>query len=177
MIDLFIGIVATLASTIIIGLFGLLVNTPYKVHQEIFKRILRLIRNYEDPRTYQGQLLPHSFIVKCIEKQVNDIEEINSLIDEQKDLNPLLYKLFKYDEVKRCINVLFHYISDPIALEESKEFDVEYRLDSQKLFKELKQRSRFPWLKFVIIISILLLLFISILVLAFKIATNNNTMY
>lgn len=173
MLDLIIGIVATIASTIIIGLFGLLIIAPYKMHQEIFKKILRLIRNYEDPRTYQGQMLPYSSIVKCIEKQVNNIEEINDLIDEQKDLNPLLYKLFKYDEAKRCINVLFHYISDPIALEESKEFDEEYRLDSQKLFKELKQRTRFPWLKFVIIISTLLLLFIITLVLAFKLATIN----
>lgn len=97
MVDIIIGVIATIASTIILGLFGMLIITPYRNHQEIFKKILRIIRNYEDPRTYQRQMLPTSLMVDCIEKQICQIEEIFDLIDEQKDLNPLLYKLFRYE--------------------------------------------------------------------------------
>lgn len=171
MLDLIIGIVATIASTIIIGLFGLLIITPYKNHQEIFVKILRLIRNYEDPRSYIGQQLSHSFMVTCIESQANAIEDINELIEDQQELNPI-YKIFKYHDVTRCLNVLFHYITDPISIEE--EFSEGYKLDTQKLFVELKKRSRFPWMKFSLIILFLILMLIGILVMAFRFAVNTR---
>ena len=55
-------------------------------------------------------------------------------------------------------------------LKDSKEFDDEYLLDTEKIFSNIKKKARFPWIKFGIIALILLLLFISILVTLFKLA-------
>lgn len=170
MVDIIIGVIATIASTIILGLFGMLIITPYRNHQEIFKKILRIIRNYEDPRKYQGQMLPTSLMVDCIEKQICQIEEIFDLMDEQKDLNPLLYKLFRYEQTESYLHILFEYIRNPIMLKDSKEFDDNYLLDTEKIFKSIKKNARFPWIKFGVIALVLLLLFISILIIAFKLA-------
>ena len=170
MIDILIGIIATIASTVILGLFGMFIITPYRNHQEILKKILRIIRNYEDPRKYQGQMLPTSLMVDCIEKQICQIEEVFDLMDEQKDLNPVLYKLFGYEKTEGLLHILFEYIRNPIMLKDSKEFDDEYLLDTDKIFSNIKKKARFPWIKFGIIALILLLLFISILVTLFKLA-------
>lgn len=174
MIDILIGIIATIASTVILGLFGMFIITPYRNHQEIFKKILRIIRNYEDPRKYQGQMLPSSLMVDCIEKQICQIEEVFDLMDEQKDLNPILYKLFEYEKAEGLLHILFEYIRNPIMLKDSKEFDDEYLLDTDKIFSNIKKKARFPWIKFGIITLILLLLFISILVTLFKLAIVSN---
>ena len=174
MIDILIGIIATIASTVILGLFGMFIITPYRNHQEIFKKILRIIRNYEDPRKYQGQMLPSSLMVDCIEKQICQIEEVFDLMDEQKDLNPILYKLFEYEKAEGLLHILFEYIRNPIMLKDSKEFDDEYLLDTDKIFPNIKKKARFPWIKFGIITLILLLLFISILVTLFKLAIISN---
>lgn len=174
MIDILIGIIATIASTVILGLFGMFIITPYRNHQEIFKKILRIIRNYEDPRKYQGQMLPSSLMVDCIEKQICQIEEVFDLMDEQKDLNPILYKLFGYEKAEGLLHILFEYIRNPIMLKDSKEFDDEYLLDTDKIFSNIKKKARFPWIKFGIITLILLLLFISILVTFFKLAIVSN---
>lgn len=174
MIDILIGIIATIASTIIIGLFGLFTVTPYKRHQEIFVKILRFIRNYEDPRDYHSSLTPKLLMTDCIDKQTNNITEIIDLIDDQQELNPLLYKLFKYEKIRVNLILMFEYIRNPIMLKESKEFDDEYIIDAGKLFKDLKRISRFPWIKFSVIIFILLVLFISVLVLAFKLSIDHN---
>ena len=170
MIDILIGIIATIASTVILGLFGMFIITPYRNHQEILKKILRIIRNYEDPRKYQGQMLPTSLMVDCIEKQICQIEEVFDLMDEQKDLNPVLYKLFGYEKTEGFLHILFENIRNPIMLKDSKEFDDEYLLDTEKIFSNIKKKARFPWIKFGIIALILLLLFISILVTLFKLA-------
>lgn len=170
MIDILIGIIATIASTVILGLFGMFIITPYRNHQEILKKILRIIRNYEDPRKYQGQMLPTSLMVDCIEKQICQIEEVFDLMDEQKDLNPVLYKLFGYEKTEGFLHILFEYIRNPIMLKDSKEFDDEYLLDTEIIFSNIKKKARFPWIKFGIIALILLLLFISILVTLFKLA-------
>lgn len=58
--DLIIGVVSTLISTIIIGLWGTLMIVPYQEHMKIYKAILHLARNYEDPHKCGGQLIPTS---------------------------------------------------------------------------------------------------------------------
>lgn len=175
MIDLIIGVVATIASTAVLGLFGMIIITPYKNHQEIFKKILRLIRNYEDPKEYQSQIVSQMLITDCISNQIEKIEEVFDLMLEQKDLNPLLYKVFRYEKIKGFLCILMEYIRNPIMLNNSKEFEDTYLLDTEKLFKDLKKNARFPWVKFGIFAFILLCLFICILAITFKIAVTPNT--
>lgn len=57
--DFIIGILATLLSTAIIGLWGILVIDPYRSHVSIHKKIMRFIRNFEDSREINDKLTQH----------------------------------------------------------------------------------------------------------------------
>ena len=87
MLDFILGVFATIISTLLIGLWGILIINPYKTHLTIYKKILRFIRNFEDPRRFEGQIIPNALLINSIERQVEELEEILDLIEEQKDLN------------------------------------------------------------------------------------------
>lgn len=58
MLDFIIGVFTTIISMLLIGLWGILIINPYKTHLTIYKKTLRFIRNFEDPRRFEGQLAP-----------------------------------------------------------------------------------------------------------------------
>lgn len=177
MLDIIIGIVATIISTVILSLFGMIVIKPYRKHREIFKKILRVIRNYEDPRKYGEQILAQSITINCIGEQMAQIEELFDLMTEQKDLNPFLYKLFRYHKIQADFCILFEYIRNPIMLDKFKEFDDKYLLDTKKLFKSIRKNTKIPFVEFRIIAVILLLLFIIVLIIAFKLAISSDSFF
>ena len=166
MIDIIIGVVSTIVSAAVLGLFGMRILTPYKNHKEISKRVLHFIRNYEDPRQYKNALYL-SLMLNSIKNQTNEIEDIINLIDEQNDLNPFLYKLLKYDQTKHILEFLFQYLADPVVLNENKKFEETYRLSTEKIFMDLKKSIGFPWKAF-IISAFVVLIFIGILVITLK---------
>ena len=164
--DLFVGIIATLLSTIIIGLYGVLIIAPYNAHREIYRKILRVIRNYEDPRTFKEQFLPESIMVDCIKKQVDSIYDILDLIEEQKDLNKLVYKIFKYKRTAENLSLLNNYISNPVLLKDQKEFEDNCILDSSKFLPRLKKEAKLPVGRLAIFFFIPTVLLIAIVVVA-----------
>ena len=163
--DFIIGILATLLSTAIIGLWGLLVVDPYRSHVSIHKQIMRFIRNFEDSRENNGQLMEH-LKVESISRQINTLDDILDLIEEQKDCNKFVYWLFNYKIISKYLNVLFEYIRNPIMLESQKRFDNDYILDSGKVFDLLRKKSKvFNWKMFFSLLVITMVL-ISIFVIA-----------
>lgn len=91
MLDFAIGVFATIISTMLIGLWGIVIINPYRSHLTIYKKILGFIRNFEDPRRFEGQFVPKSLLVDCIKRQIEVLEEILDLIEEQKDLHKFWY--------------------------------------------------------------------------------------
>lgn len=152
--DLIIGVVSTLISTIIIGLWGTLMIVPYQEHMKIYKAILHLARNYEDPHKYEGQLIPTSLMTNCIGKQLEQIENIQNSILEQKDLSSLSCWIFKYEELVNQLGFLAEYTRNPIMLSEQKEFSDSYRLNQDTFFEELKELARFPKIKIALLFLI-----------------------
>jgi len=55
-------------------------------HLTIYKKTLRFIRDFEDPRRFEGQLALNVLQTNCIKRQIEELEEILDLIEEQKDL-------------------------------------------------------------------------------------------
>lgn len=129
MLDFILGVFATIISTLLIGLWGILIINPYKTHLTIYKKILRFIRNFEDPRRFEGQIIPNALLINSIERQVEELEEILDLVEEQKDLNRFWYWLFNFNGVSRYLNRIYEYIRNPIMLDEQKEFKDDYILD------------------------------------------------
>lgn len=152
--DLIIGVVSTLISTIIIGLWGFLMIVPYQEHMKIYKAILHLTRNYEDPRKYVGQLTPISLMTNCIKKQLEQIETIQDSILEQKDLSSFSCWIFKYEELVNKLGFLAEYTRNPFMLSEQKEFSEDYRLNQDTFFEELKKLARFPKVKIALLFLI-----------------------
>ena len=173
MTDLLIGIIATLLSTVIIGLFGLMVIKPYNAHHEVCRKVLRVIRNYEDPRRFVGYLAPSSLMMDCIDKQLKSLQEIFDLISEQKDMNKLLYRLFRYDKISSACWLLFEYVRNPIMLKETKEFEDDYRLNTDTFFRSMKSDARFPWGRFLVIALLLVLLLTTVVILVFRLAVQS----
>lgn len=149
-----IGVISTLISTIIIGLWGTLIIVPYQTHMKIYKAILHLARNYEDPRKYEDQFIPKTLMTDCIEKQLDEIETIQDSLLEQKDLSRFAYWIFKYEKLVDQLGFLAEYIRNPVMLNEQKEFPDDYRLDQDKFLGELKKRSRFPKVKIILLFLI-----------------------
>lgn len=149
--DLVIGVVSTLVSTIIIGLWGTLIIVPYQNHMKIYKAILHLSRNYEDPRKYEGQLIPTSLMTNCIGRHLEQIGNIQDSLLEQKDLSRFAYWIFKYGKLVGQLEFLAEYTRNPIMLSEQKEFPDDYLLDQDKFFGELKKLSRFPKIKIILL--------------------------
>ena len=163
--DFIIGILATLLSTAIIGLWGVLVVDPFRSHVSIHKQIMRFIRNFEDPREINDQLMEH-LKVESISRQINTLDDILDLIEEQKGCNKFVYWLFNYKIISKYLNILFEYIRNPIMLESQKRFDTDYILDSAKVFDLLRKKSKvFNWKMFSSLLVITMVL-ISIFVVA-----------
>ena len=152
--DLMIGVVSTLISTIIIGLWGTLIIVPYQNHMKIYKAILHLARNYEDPRKYEDQIVPTSLMTNCIGKQLEQIENIQDSLLEQKDLSRFAYWIFKYEKIVNQLEFLAEYTRNPVMLSEQKEFPDDYLLNQDKFFGELKKLSRFPKVKIILLFLI-----------------------
>lgn len=152
--DLVIGVVSTIVSTIIIGLWGTLIIVPYREHMKIYKAVLRLARNYKDPREYEGQLLPVSLMIDCMEKQLDQIENIRDSILEQKDLSAFSYWIFKYGKLAQKLTFLAEYTRNPVMLNEQKEFSDDYLLNQDKFFVELRKAARLPKVKIVLLFLI-----------------------
>ncbi len=163
--DFIIGILATLLSTAIIGLWGILVIDPYRSHVSIHKQIMRFIRNFEDPREINDKLTQH-LKVESISRQINTLDDILDLIEEQKDCNKFVYWLFNYKIISKHLNILFEYIRNPIMIESQKKLDNDYILDSAKVFDLLRKKSKlFNWKIFFSLLVITIVL-ISIFVVA-----------
>lgn len=171
--DLIIGIVATLLSTVIISLWGIFIITPYNEQRKIYKKILKTLRNYKDPRKYENKILPDSITINCIKEQVDSINEILDLLEEQKDLNHFLYWLFNYEKVKIYLRFLLEYIRDPIMLKEQRQFESDYILDSKKLFHTIKKKSRIPIGKIILLFLIIAILLITIIVIIMYLTINH----
>lgn len=152
--ELIIGVASTIISTIIVGLWGTLIIAPYQNHMKIYKGILRLARNYEDPRKYESQLFPTSLKTNCIGKQLEQIEKVQDSILEQKELSRFACWIFKYEKLINQLESLAEYTRDPVMLSEQKEFSYDYLLDQDKFFGELKKRSKFPKVKIILLFLI-----------------------
>ena len=174
MLNFISGVFATIISTLLIGLWGVLIINPYKTHLLIYKKILKFIRNFEDPRSFEGQFIPTSLLTKCIQRQIEVIEEIMYLIQEQKDLNIFWYWLFNYKDVSIYLNKIFEYIRNPIMLEEQKKFKDDYVLDCNVVFKKLKKKAKTPNWKIFFLFVLLTALIISILVASFYFVSFGN---
>ena len=152
--ELILGVASTIISTIIVGLWGTLIIAPYQNHMKIYKGILRLARNYEDPRKYESQLFPTSLKTNCIGKQLEQIEKVQDSILEQKELSRFACWIFKYEKLINQLESLAEYTRDPVMLSEQKEFSYDYLLDQDKFFGELKKRSKFPKVKIILLFLI-----------------------
>lgn len=152
--ELMIGVASTIISTIIVGLWGTLIIAPYQNHMKIYKAILRLARNYEDPRKYESQLFPTSLKTNCIGKQLEQIEKVQDSILEQKELSRFACWIFKYEKLINQLESLAEYTRDPVMRSEQKEFPDDYLLDQDEFFWELKKRSKFPKVKILLLFLI-----------------------
>lgn len=166
MIDTIIGVIATIISTMIIGLFSLFLLKPYEDNLIVRKYVLKIIRNFNDPRDEKYA------IEKCIEEQLSSIQEVLDLISEQCELHPILSKLFKYNDLIMNLNFLSEYIRNPIMLNDSKEFEDSYVLNKDKYYKTLKSCAKFPLLKFALIGFILFGLLLGIIIFAIKLSLH-----
>lgn len=164
MLDFAIGVFATIISTLLIGLWGILIINPFRSHLTIYKKILKFIRNFEDPRRIEGQFIPKSLLVDCVKRQIEALEEILDLVEEQKDINKFWYWLFNFKDVSRYLNTIFEYIRNPIMLDEQKEFKDDYVLDCNLFFKKLKKTVKIPNWKIVFLFILITILIISIFV-------------
>ena len=152
--DLTIGIVSTLISTIIIGLWSTLIIVPYQEHMKVYKAILRLARNYEDPRRYEDQFIPTSLMTDCIEKQLEQIESIQDSLLEQKELSKFACRIFRYEKLINKLKFLAEYTRNPVMLSDQKEVSEDYLLDQDKFFGELKKAARLPKVKIALLFLI-----------------------
>lgn len=174
MLDFILGVFATIISTLLIGLWGILIINPYKIHLTIYKKILRFIRNFEDPRRFDGQIIPNALLINSIERQVEELEEILDLVEEQKDLNRFWYWLFNFNGVSRYLNTIYGYIRNPIMLDEQKEFDDDYILDCNFFFKNLKKTVKIPNWKILFLLTLVTILITSIVVVSIYIVNYGN---
>ena len=174
MLDFAIGVFATIISTMLIGLWGIFIINPYRTHLTIYKKILRFIRNFEDPRRFEGQFVPESLLVDCIKRQIEVLEEILDLIEEQKDLHKFWYWLFNFKDVSRYLNIIFEYIRTPIMLDDQKEFKDDYVLDCNLLFKKLKKTVKIPNWKIVFALILITILIISIFIVSIFVVNYGN---
>lgn len=149
--DLIIGVGSTLISTIIIGLWGTMIIVPYQNHMKIYKAILHLARNYEDPRKYADQFIPTSLMTNCMGNQIEQIGSIKDSILEQAELSRFACWIFKYEKLVNQLEFLAEYTRNPVMLSEQKEFSDDYLLDQDKFFGELKKLSRFPKFKIILL--------------------------
>lgn len=144
MLDFIGDVLTTIFSTFIIGLCGITIVDPLRSRLIIYKKILRVIRNFEDPRKLGDGFVPNTILIDNIKKQTEAIEAILDLVEEQKDLRRFWYWLFNYKEVSRYLNILFEYIGNPIMLKGQKEFEDDYVLNTNMFFKKLKKKAKIP---------------------------------
>lgn len=156
--DFLIGTVTTLLSAIIIGLWGTVIVIPFQTQQRIHKAVLRVLRKYTDPRDYQGMFVPTKIMMDSIETQCDQIEEIIDLIQEQRELNKFTCWLFNYDRLETNLHFLFEYIRNPIMLDEQKEFEDNYSLDTDKFFADIRKNAKLPKLKLMVLFLLVPLL-------------------
>lgn len=154
--DFFIGVIVTLVGTAIIGVFSILFAKPYKRYSEIYKEVLKLKGNYDEPRKLFSSLGGKSMAINNIEKQQSEILNIVNEVQEQIELHPYYSKLFKYYDLRSSLYFLFEYNRNPIMLPKDKEFEDDYRMDLDKFFDGLIKNIKFP-LRKVIIISVMTL--------------------
>ena len=164
--DLIIGIISTLITTIIIGLWGTLIIVPYQEHMKIYKAILHLSRNYDDPRKYIGDLTPTSLMINCIQKQREQIEEILDSVLELKELSRFTYWFFNYPKLEISLNFLFNYTNNPIMLDKQKEFSDDYTLNQDAFFAGLKKAARLPKIKIILLFLIPTIALITVILMA-----------
>lgn len=164
MLDFIIGVFTTIISTLLIGLWGILIINPYKTHLTIYKKTLGFIRNFEDPRRFEGQLAPKVLQTNCIKRQIEELEEILDLIEEQKDLNRFWYWLFSFKNVSRYLNTIYEYIRNPIMLNKQKEFKDDYILDCNLFFKKLKKIVKIPNWKVLFLLILVTVLITSVVI-------------
>lgn len=156
--DFIIGTVTTLLSAVIIGLWGTVIVIPFQTQQKIHKAVLRVLRNYKDPRDYQGIFTPTSLMLDITKKQCDQILAIKDLIDEQRELNKFTCWLFNYDKLEEYLIGLWDYIKNPIMLDEQKEFGDDFRLDTDKYFSDIRKIAKLPKLKLMILFLLIPLL-------------------
>ena len=174
MLDFTIGVFATIISTMLIGLWGIFIINPYRAHLTIYKKILRFIRNFEDPRRFEGQFVPKSLLVDCIKRQIEFLEEILDLLEEQKDLHKFWYWLFNFKDVSRYLNIISEYIRNQIMLDDQKEFKDDYVLDCNFFFKKLKKIVKIPNWKVLLLLILITILMTFILVVSIHIVYCGN---
>lgn len=122
--NLLISIVGSLISSIILGLLAIcFCIKPYREHRKIYSKIMRLNRQYSDPRD-NGIFEPSVNF-----KQLDEIIEIIDDLNNQKELHPIFSYLFCYKNILCYINLLFDYSRDPIMLAERKNFEPNYLIN------------------------------------------------
>lgn len=164
MLDFTIGVITTIISTLLIGLWGIFIVNPYKIHLTIYKKILRFIRNFEDPHSFEGQFVPNALLADCIKRQIEELEEIFDLVEEQKDLNKFWYRLFDFEDVLGYLNIIFEYLRNPIMLDDQKVFKDDCILDCKFFFKKLKKKVKIPNYKLIMLLIVISILIIAMLV-------------
>ena len=85
MLDFIGDVLTTIFSTFIIGLCGITIVDPLRSRLIIYKKILRVIRNFEDPRKLGDGFVPNTILIDNIKKQTEAIEAILDLVEEQKE--------------------------------------------------------------------------------------------
>lgn len=84
------GILSGLFLSILSGIIIIVFKTPYKKNRVVFEKILKLEREYQDPNDLESGSIKINYIVE----QMKQIQEIQDLIESQKQTNKFLYWLF-----------------------------------------------------------------------------------
>lgn len=150
-------IIAILSPIILSGLSKIFFIEPLKMHKEISKKITKLKNNFTDTNNRNKC---DSMTIGIIEKQFNALKEILDMIDEIIETNKIFAFLFRYKELRMYVVILFEYNRNPIMLKEQKEFNDDYRMDINLVFKKIISIINFQ--KRVLMIFICLLVIVSI---------------
>lgn len=153
--DILTSILTTIVTYI---LSKILFVTPYKRHKDIKLKIRKLKTTFEDPNNYDRD---DPINLQRIGEQLNDLKMILDLIDETLKENPIFAFLFNYKQLQIHIVLLFEYNRNPIMLPESKEFNVNYRMDLDAVFNKITYIMMIP--KRLILFLVFLAIIISLI--------------
>ena len=150
------GILSGLFLSILSGIIIIVFKTPYKKNRVVFEKILKLEREYQDPNDLESGSIKINYIVE----QMKQIQEIQDLIESQKQTNKFLYWLFNYKYLYGNLYALFEYIRNPIMLPQDMVYKETFRLDAVYFFADLKKEANKPQKRILIFVLLIAILFL-----------------